>query len=464
MPTYSRYRTRTPPLPRTFYGDRKGNVIGAGQKLGMLNEYQANGNLLQSTQLNATGSPKRSLAIERCWDEIHPGPPYRDGGNFAIVKMLVPSSGVVGSGTYTSKGNPAFAGKARVEYVGNFCFSSYNPGSISYEEYLGIGPDLPWAPQEFPSLGGYELQAWDRIRPRIEKASIPQFTYELRDLSRSFQTSCQGFKDLWHLSGGAEGKVYMLPGKAADHFLNHNFGWVPFVKDLMKFYEVWERSEDYIKDAMRRNGQWTKRKALVDQSFEDVRLYHDYVSLLMPGIGDSRIFQIQETPQHDIFSGQTEVRSRETKRVWAEGKFYQYRPEFDEKLLSKFPSDWSKTKQLLQLYGVRINPSTLYKITPWSWLIDWFVGIGRNIDIWSNSILDSVAAKYAYLMCHETKQIVMTTSLHFWSGTANFSRVYNLETKVRAEMQSPYGFNLGWQNLSAKQLAILTALGIKRRR
>lgn len=462
MKKYNRFRTRTPPTPKTSRGDKNGKKISAGMKLGVLNEYQSNGNLLQSTQLNATGTLKESFFSERCWDEVHPGPPWRDGGNFAKVKILLPSSGTMGYGTYTSRGNPAFTGKARVEYLGGFAMSGFNPDGLPYEDYLEIGPEGPWQVQNFPSLTSYELKAWDMLRPRIEKASVPQFLWELRELPKQLETSARGFKDLWHTVGGREDRVAMA-GNAADHFLNHNFGWVPFINDLTKFYETYERSEEYINDLYRRNGTWTNRRAQVEETFDDHVLYRDYVSLAMPGIGDPRIFRIQQSPQGDIFSAQTEARVRNSKRVWAEGKFYQYRPEFDLDLITKFPSDWTKTRQLLQLYGIRINPAVLYKVTPWTWLIDWFIGVGRNIEIFSNSIFDAVAAKYAYLMCTTARQVAITSSLYFWSGTVNLTRLYTVDCKVRAEMGSPYGFNLGWDKLSPKQLAILTAIGIKQK-
>lgn len=462
MVTYNRFRTKTPRVPKTFYGDRKGKQIVGGTKLGTLIEYQANGAVLQSQELTASGTCKPSHAIERMWDEVHPGPPFKDGGPMAKVKILLPSSGTVGHGTYTSRGNPQFLGKARLEYTGGFAFSSYNPDGIQYDDYITVGSGLGFNLDHMPNLGPYETKAWDMLRPKIEKASASQFFYELRDLPGMLKTSAAGFKDLWHNVGGREERFFMHPRKAADHFLNHHFGWVPFINDLIKFYDVYENAEKYIDAAKRNNNRWIRRKRLVSQTFENLQTYKDYVALTMPGIGDPRIFRLQIDPQGNAFSAFSEATTRFSRRVWAEGKFTMYRPEFDAQLLAKFPSDWSRTKQMLLLYGVRINPSVLYKITPWSWLVDWFTGLGRNIEIWTNSIADSVAAKYAYLMCQDTRQVTLTTVLYFWSGNVTLSRVYSLDAKVRHEMQSPYGFNLPWDGLSAKQYGILGALGINR--
>lgn len=458
----TRFREKVPRTPRTFRGGKNGKRITSGTLMGTMKEYNSAGALIRSEPRYATGDLPESFATERCWDEVHLGPPWVDGGNFAKVKILVPSSGTTGYGRYSSVGNPNFSGHARVEYIGCFAFDGWNPDSITQTDYQTAGFRAPYVASHTPSLAAYEIKAWDKIRPRIEKASVPQFLWELKDLPRMYQTTAGFFKDAWSKFGGKEGTIVMSPRKAADHFLNHHFGWVPFVSDLIKFYDVYQKSEEYILDAKARNGTWTKRKGLLEESFTDQRIYYNTVAHTLPGL-EAPMYRIQSDPVMGNFGAFTEVRTRLRKKVWAEGKFYQYRPEFDPDLLARFPSDWSKTRQLLQLYGIRINPATLYRITPWTWLIDWFIGVGRNIEILSNSLFDAVAAKYAYLMCRQTKEVVMTTTHLFWSGTLTCSRTYSIDSKVRAEMLSPYGFTKGWADLSAKQLAILGALGINRK-
>lgn len=457
----TRFREKAASTPRTFRGDKSGAPISSTTVMGVLREYNSAGTLILEQPRYATGTIPTSIAIDRCWDEVHPGPPFLDGGNFAKVKVLVPSGGTVGYGIYSTRGNPNYSGEARQTYTGCFAFDGFNPDGINPSDYQNVGAYAPYKQDHVPSLGAYALKAWDRLRPRIEKASVPQYIFELKDMPRMLQTSAGFFKNAWYKAGGKDGTVVMSSKKAADHFLNHNFGWVPFIGDLIKFYDVYEKSEKYIQDAIKRNGTWTKRKTVLEESFEDKPIWGDFRALTMPGL-DNPFYQFQSTPQGN-FAGLSMVHHRLRKKVWAEGKFYQYRPEFDPDLLARFPSDWSRTRQLLQLYGIRINPATLYRVTPWTWLIDWFIGVGRNIEIFSNSIFDSVAAKYAYLMCRQTRDIVMTTTHYFWSGTVTFTRTYSIDCKVRQEMLSPYGFNLGWQDLSAKQLAILTAIGIGRK-
>jgi hypothetical protein len=147
--------------------------------------------------------------------------------------------------------------------------------------------------------------------------------------------------------------------------------------------------------------------------------------------------------------------------VWATGHFKYYRPELDPNLKG-FSSRWSNTKRLLLLYGARINPEVLWKITPWSWLIDWFFSLGRNISIANQWAYDAVVAKNAYIMLHQTQEVRQTGTMFLKSGTRVYSLNRTMESKQRVSAGSPYGFSLNWNNLSPVQYGILGAIGITR--
>lgn len=487
MATYNRFRERRPSESLNFLGNSKGKKLKAGDQIGTVREYTSSGSLLSTSIRRLTGTPKDSLSIERTWDEVHPGPPYKSGGDFANVKIRLPSAQVVGSGTYTSQGNPAYSWPARLEYTGGFMQPSFavSQDGVSYDDYLIAGARSPWAISQFPDLSPYFTKAWDRIRPSVEKAGLSQFLYELRDLPGMLETTARGFKKSWESiqrNGNYIGDIairrnpalftarfvaredrpWMLPKEAADHFLNHNFGWVPFIGDLMKFLDVYENSAKYIDDAIRNNGFWVRRKREVEHIESDTVIENRYTYDADPVLAGNwpGLFKLQ-TIDGLTCAGTSQTRLREVQRIWAEGVFTQYRPEFDPNL-SDFDSEINNLRRLLTLYGFRINPSVLWKITPWSWLVDWFTGIGRNIEIATQNYQDSIAAKYAYIMSMKTRQVVKHSTAFFWSGTVNFTCVRELLMKQRQGMLSPYGFNLDWSNLSSKQLAILGSLGLSR--
>lgn len=484
MTVYNRFRERPSREDPSFFGNKKGKKIKAGEEVGVVREYTSSGSLLSTSSRKLTGTPRDSYSVERTWDEVHPGPPFKTGGDFANVKVRLPSAGIVNSGTYSSRGNPAFSGLARIEYTGGFLPADFTGDGTPYDDYLAAGVRLPWKVNQFPDLSVYHTKAWDRIRPTVEKAGLSQFLYELRDLPGMLQTTALGFKKAWdnislwsdvtndvlgHYNprlaririNAREDRPWMAPKEAADHFLNHNFGWVPFVNDLLKFYDTWENSHKYIQDAIRNNGMWVRRRRTVDYTESDSMIHKVYTPDVQPVLYGlyPQLFKPQTIDGISNCYGYSETRLRETKRVWAEGAFTQYRPEFDPNLQG-FSSLWSSTHRLLTLYGARINPAVLYSVTPWSWLVDWFTGLGRNIEIATQSYQDSIAAKYAYLMCENRKSVIKTSSLFFWSGTVTCVKVRTLDTKQRDSMLSPYGFDLPWDGLSPKQLAILGAIGL----
>lgn len=456
-----RIRSKIPAVPRSFYGNKKGVKLGPGSKIGTVQRFSSSGALLESSDRLLTGSLRDSYANEMCWDEVHPGPPFITGGNFSKMKVLLPSASVKGFGTYTSEGNPNM-GSEKLVYKGGFCSPSFTLDGVSYDDYVATGPRDPWKKSNFPDLSAYELEAWDRIRPTPEKAGFSQFAAELRDLPGMLSTSAKGFREAWYTFGGKDGPVVMQPKSAANHFLNHNFGWVPFINDLYKFFDVYQNSEKYIQDAIRNNGMLVRRRRVLRDSFNETVVSkmdtYDMEPILhglYPGL-----FMPQVVNGNTVY-GRSEVKIIDNDKIWAEGVFTQYRPEFDPDLLT-FPSEWSNIKRLLTLYGARINPAVVWRITPWTWLIDWFFGVGRNIEIATSTIEDSVCARYAYLMRHRDRKVVQNNTVYFASGAVNVSWSRQLETKQRQSMLSPYGFRVAWDSLSPKQLAILGAIGITR--
>jgi hypothetical protein len=118
-------------------------------------------------------------------------------------------------------------------------------------------------------------------------------------------------------------------------------------------------------------------------------------------------------------------------------------------------------KRQLLLFGLRINPTHLWQIMPWSWLIDWFTNLGDIIARVDEQFNDGMVAKYLYVMRSQNTTIRSNHSYNFWSGTQTFSFERSLLTKQRRSADSPYGFVLGG-DLTTSQWSILAALGLSR--
>jgi hypothetical protein len=158
----------------------------------------------------------------------------------------------------------------------------------------------------------------------------------------------------------------------------------------------------------------------------------------------------------------SEFRDISITTIWAAGSFTYYRPEFD-KTLSDYESNWNEAMRLLTLYGARINPYILWKVTPWTWLLDWFVGIGTIIDRAVSWSMDGVVSRYMYLMKKTSTVRVHSASVNWNNGLQTFGWISNYETKQREVADNNFSFRLSG-SLSARQLAIISALGLSRKR
>jgi len=121
----------------------------------------------------------------------------------------------------------------------------------------------------------------------------------------------------------------------------------------------------------------------------------------------------------------------------------------------------------LKLLGASLDPEVLWDLAPWSWAVDWFSSTGDVIHNLSAYASDGLVLRYGYIMEHS---IVRDT--YTYSGDlgiipqANFTGrpadlVLISERKLRRR-SSPFGFGLALSELTTRQKAIITALGLNR--
>lgn len=399
--------------------------------------------------------------IEKCWDQLHPGPPYLSGGPFTKYKLDKTSDGVLGQGVYTTK--PSLRGSTYREYTGGFGNPLFNGDSVN--KYLTFNTGLGsngW----LPNLSSFETKAYKLLKPKLERANLAVSLAELRDLPRMLKTSLDPFKDQWNRWKSDNGyrrnfNPAAMPRKASDHFLNHVFGWSPFVSDLLKMVEITIFSEQYMHDAIAANNTWMKRRSLVEHTKSVQTINWGSGVGASPSLG----FFLDNMCDSYTFRGSTVFNHWEqleelSTQVWAEGWFKYYRPELDASLADHM-SLMSKAKRYALLYGLRINPVVVWKVTPWSWLSDWFVNLGDAIEHHWDIYNDSIVSKDVYLMCHSERHRRQISSINFWTGRVNMEWYRLVDIKQRKRGDNPFSFTLGG-DLTASQYAILAALGISR--
>jgi len=412
------------------------------------------------------------LTAEKCWDEVHPGPPFKSGGPFKKIKLssILPF-GAQAAGSYITTGDGYVVssfGNGRQKYDGGFL----PPGDWpAFWDFDNLGLNLSDASPLFPDVTGLGRKAWDKTKPRIEQGGLFVAVAELKDIPKMFQTTAKAFTEAWNVSHrlfapnlyksgrSLRRELFMAPKKAADHFVNHNFGWVPFLKDLSDFLSNLRDYKAKIERLSKENGQWIRRRSTL------VNISVDEVVPGWSGNGIHNVWPLNTSPANDLYSGTPHWEYRHRVKWYADaiGAFRYYLPEFDVN-----SPEWGGlgvVKRSLALFGARVNPYHIYQAVPWSWLVDWLTPVGHDLQVLQDSIQDNLAAKYLYTTFHSTEEIEFKQYVPFNSasgGPRTLSWSRSFETKQRQEAGSPYGFDLTWDELSPKQLAILAALGILR--
>lgn len=432
--------------------DAKGDLVTGPvpTPLGVFSEY-LNGVKLYSVNLNHTGIVP-TPSFKRTWDQVHPGPPYLTGGPFSSVRVVYPRVAAQAIGTYSRT-----VGNTKYEYKGGFYLplTGHDPVPLSTLANMG------WNPGQDSTLlpdteADYGSQVFGRLRPQLSDGGLGVALAEMRDTPRMLKTTAKGFAEIWRSLRGHPSAPFMAPKKAADHFLNQEFGWIPFLNDVEKFADNVANGEFKINQLARDNNAWVRRRRTLYQNTTGWNT--DYYQWGFPGCQPNGAYLNLVFP-----SQQWAVYSRLVDSVWASGAFKYYRPELDKSLPSYDDMMPAMRRQML-LHGARLNPSVLWRATPWTWLIDWGLGVGKLIDNMEAIGLDGVVSKYLYLMQHTRREII---SEHVLSGHDGDPVVFtwprSYEVKQRMEASNPYGFGLSWSGLSPMKLAILAALGISRK-
>lgn len=354
-----------------------------------------------------------------CADELHPGPPYRQGGPLFLTRWKRQLT-TVASGVWTIPNT--------YKYEGRFVSVGDQAGVVLLDQLASIS-DSEGASSQGPTC-------WNKFRPVKPKVDLGTFTAELRE-----------FKDLFKLSF----KNGKLKG-AAGAYLNYKFGWTPFIHDIIKAINLTKELDKHIGYVRKNNNKWLKRRGTLFDKIETSFVEHAYTTIF-PGL-PAPFYSLGHPPNS------CKVTTVSHDRCWFEAMWKFYIPD----LQSDTADSIFTSKLLRKLYGLEASPSVAWEVLPWSWLVDWFSNVGDNVSNFSNSMYDNLVARYAYVMRHRTLHFITEESVPMNGGPAlNCSNVNFCEVKQRAAA-SPYGFSVDWPDFSASQLAILTALGIQRAR
>jgi hypothetical protein len=140
-----------------------------------------------------------------------------------------------------------------------------------------------------------------------------------------------------------------------------------------------------------------------------------------------------------------------------------------------------RSHSFLDRIGLVPRPTDLYNLIPWTWLVDWFTGLGNYVELIDNQSRDDTLVNWGMITGHTTG--VLTTELKSkvdnidkviedfagtttWTNTAELhhASTLNYECSVRKDVASIFSVKTTCEpNLSAYQKSILGAILAQRK-
>lgn len=295
------------------------------------------------------------------------------------------------------------------------------------------------SPSSNAALDVWGTKGVARALPTNPVAGMGQFLGELRQLPK--------IPD-WRIIKDRAHSFRSLARRGSDEYLNQQFGWLPFIKDVITYVSEMHKADRTLADYQRGSGQHIRRRrTLVDTTVTNVvDLGTSYGSPTLPlpyYVSPGRKFRTETT----------------TQKVWFSGAFTYYLPPMGKDWNSIYERGEALNNKLV---GTRVTPELLWKLAPWSWAADWIGNTGDVLHNWSAFQNDGLVMHYGYVMEHKTVTHQWSiTDIRFTDQIVNTSQKLTWESKTRRRA-TPYGFGLNPSSFSAKQWSIIGALGISK--
>lgn len=313
---------------------------------------------------------------------------------------------------------------------------------------LGKLEGLPQIPQGFKAL------ASDIVSSRRVKRGLEDLFGRRGALNKGI------FRDLpWNSvvphARERVGAFRLLGGE----FLNVEFGWKPFIKDLQDVIDTACTLQDKIDQIIRENGKPIRRKGRLSEDRDVDQTGQAFPFPYANVYGAPPLYGVMGSG-HTIYSVTTEVEEH----ISYSFGFRYWIPDTGD------PSWLWRARAVL--FGVAPTPSVIWEAMPWSWLADWFSNFGAIYSNLSPNAVDNLVTTRAFLMRHWKSRTLYKAAVshpgdsgyYNFPGEANtFTTTVVQETKARVMGVNPFGLPFGTApSLDARQLGILAALGVTR--
>lgn len=321
-------------------------------------------------------------------------------------------------------------------------------------------------------FAGHFASGFNKTRPGQPVADLGQFLWELRDFPTVYGKAVLGatvgsIKNFRYIPGylkslplrdvgGMAERIARVFKALGSEYLNHVFGWAPFVNDLQKIYHLMKSVDKQMAQIVKDNRKGISRRATISEDRTSSTFSQSYPYAIYNS----------GPPNWTAGTGSQSYTVTSTKKVWYMAKYSYYIPD---------TNSWGwNAKARAALFGALPTPGLLYAVTPWSWMQDWFLNVGDVLNNASSNAVDNLVCHYAYVMIHLRQD--MTSALQgSWSGrhdsggeidagSCNVIGRGKFEYKLRIPQYAGLVFfpGVGTGDFSPRQAAIAASLGLTR--
>lgn len=236
---------------------------------------------------------------------------------------------------------------------------------------------------------------------------------------------------------------------AASDYLNLQFGWLPFLRDIDNLLTPRVEIMKHVNQLERDSGKRVRRRR---------QLTAQSSATTLPSVAGGYGYPLGLSRSQLAVSQGTKLQTNILReKAWFSACYSYY-------LQSKTAGmGIPRAVQMARLiHGMSITPDVLWNLAPWSWLMDYNNNVGKVISNLAAFSSDNLVAHYAYVMV-ETR---VTTDIGLVGigirGGGSVSCFMSMTAVCKRRTKgTPYGFGFSGP-LTAKQASILVALGISR--
>ncbi len=411
----------------------------------------------------------------------------RDSSNSGNIASLIAFYEEVGAGEF-GRPDRAYVVHEReyseVKYtparhsVSAWMYTGTNPATaVNYDAVgaLGITGVRAGLVPTFPSKSAMSSMAAPLLRqsaPSQQEINLVRSLGELKDFPSMLKAS-----KLVQTHGI---RAFRNPKDAAGQFLNWMFGVQPTISDLQALSETVIRADPILKQYIAQERVRLRRKATRELGdYQNSGTYVNKFGFTSSGAtsfgGDvsaqySYVLPTDSSTASDVLYAHVAWSVRARQRLVTSATYEYYIPQPEG--VSGRMSEYSQLAR--RLVGGGLTAETIYDLTPYSWLVDWFVDVGGLISYQQNMVDNQmIAIRKSFSVIEEVVAQATIVDYHYdATGTVGARKLakpisHSGETaiyrwkRVQRGAGNPYSVTPTW-NFSRQQWAIAAAMGLSR--